>query len=467
MPTLTRKIKLHVVGNNKEEINRVYKFIRDGQYAQYQGLNLLMGQLASKYYECDRQLNNEEFKKIRKGITNSNPLLDNIAFAKGVDTKSLIKKKVDKDFITAIKNGMARGERSVTNYKRTNPLMTNARHLRFKHNYDSYPEFLEHLYADRNVEVYIDWVNKIKFKIVFGAFHKSRELRNVIQNIFEEVYTIQQSSIYINDDREIILNLSLCIPPKTRVLDENICVGVDLGMAVPATCALNNNEYTRKYIGNFDDFIRVRIKMQNQYKRLQKSLKYTQGGHGRKKKLKALEKYKNYESNFVQSYNHKISKEIIDFALKHNAKYINIENLQSLEKKDKNEFVLRNWSYYQLQQYIKYKADLYGIVVRMVNPYHTSQVCSCCHQWHEGDRISQSVFKCSNPGCKSHTIYFDEEHNNEYFNADFNAARNIAMSTDFLEGKVGVEEMKKQHEDYMFKKYGFIYPSEKTDKKSA
>lgn len=65
--TICRKIKLFPVGD-KEEINRVYKFIRDGQYAQYQASNLLMGQLMSEFYKYNRDIDNEEFKVKKKEI---------------------------------------------------------------------------------------------------------------------------------------------------------------------------------------------------------------------------------------------------------------------------------------------------------------------------------------------------------------------------------------------------------------
>lgn len=51
---ITRKIKLLPVGG-EDEVDRVYDFIRNGQYSQYQALNLLMGQLASKYYDCKKR----------------------------------------------------------------------------------------------------------------------------------------------------------------------------------------------------------------------------------------------------------------------------------------------------------------------------------------------------------------------------------------------------------------------------
>jgi transposase len=82
---------------------------------------------------------------------------------------------------------------------------------------------------------------------------------------------------------------------------------------------------------------------------------------------------------------------------------------------------LRNWSYYELQQYITYKADKYGIEVRKITPYHTSQKCSCCgyvdSENRPKDEKGQAYFKCLQCGTE--------------MNADFNAARNISMSTDF------------------------------------
>lgn len=103
---------------------------------------------------------------------------------------------------------------------------------------------------------------------------------------------------------------------------------------------------------------------------------------------------------------------------KSEVKYINIEDLSGFNGSD---FILRNWSYYELQQFITYKAAQYGIEVRKINPYHTSQVFSKCGHWEEGQRIDQTHFICKECG-------------NE-MNADLNAARNIALSTNFVETK--------------------------------
>ena len=429
---ICRKIKLLVMGE-KEEIERVYKFIRNGQYAQYRASNLLMGQLMSEYYKYNCDTKNEDFKKKQKEICkNSNPLFKEIEFATGVDTVSAVTQKVKNDFSTALENGLAKGERSVTNYKRTNPLITRGRDLRFYHEYENYNEFLEKLYS-KELDVYIKWVNKIVFKVVFGNPHRSHELRSVIQNIFEENYFVQGSNIEI-DDKEIILNLSLSIPKQELELDENTVVGVDLGIAIPAVCGLSNNNYIRQSIGSKDKFLKVRTQLQSQRRRLQKSLSSNSGGHGKKKKLKPLERLSDRERNFVKTYNHYVSKNVVDFAVKNKAKYINIEDLKGY---DTNKFILRNWSYYELQQFITYKAKKYGIEVRKINPCYTSQVCSCCGHWEEGQRIDQAHFKCKSCG--------------EELNADFNASRNIAKSTLWCDEKI-TEKHKEEAREY----YGIV-----------
>ena len=109
--TICRKIKLFPAGD-KEEVNRVYKFIKDGQYAQYQASNFLMGQLMSEYYKYNMNIKNEEFKVKRKEICkNSNPLFKDIEFPTGVDTPSAVTQKVKQDFSIALKNGLAKAER--------------------------------------------------------------------------------------------------------------------------------------------------------------------------------------------------------------------------------------------------------------------------------------------------------------------------------------------------------------------
>ena len=433
---ITRKIQIIPVGD-KEEVSRVYVYLREGIKNQNLAMNQYMSALYTAYMldasKDDRKELNELFSRIstsKKGSAYDKT----ITFAKGLNTGASIKKKVKSDFDNAIKKGLAYGKISLPTYRDDNPLLVLVDYVRLRstnphkdnglyHNYENHQEFLNNIYS-KNLDLFIKFANDITFKIILGNPNKSKEIRSVFKKIFEDYYHIKGSSIQINGTK-IILNLSIEAPKQKIELDENVVEGVDIGIAIPAMCALNTSDYIQLSIGSIDDFFRMRTQIKNQRKRLYSNLKYANGGHGRKKKMQATDRFTNYEKNWVRTYNHMVSKRVVDFALKHKAKYINLECLDGFSKKQlRDNFLLANWSYYQLQQYIKYKAEKYGIVVRFVNPYHTSQICSCCGHWEEGQRVKQAEFICKNPECKNY---------GEKVNADFNAARNIAMSTDFID----------------------------------
>lgn len=422
---LTRKIQLFPVGD-KEEIDRVYKYLRDGIFNQNKAMNQYMSALYMATIEDISKDDRKELNQLYTRISTSkkgSAYSEDIEFPKGLPTTASLGQAVRQDFSKACKDGLLYGKISLPTYRKDNPLLVHVDYVRLRstnphidfgiyHNYETHTDFLENLYS-KDLEILIKFANNITFKMILGNPHKSSALRSELQQIFEENYKVCGSSIQI-DGKKIILNMSMDIPKQELELDENTVVGVDLGVAIPAVCGLNNNNYIRQSIGSKDDFLRVRTQLQSQRRRLQKSLKVTSGGHGRGKKMKAMDRLSDRERNFVKTYNHFVSKNVVDFAVKNRAKYINMEDLSGF---DSSEFILRNWSFYELQQFITYKASKYGIEVRKINPYHTSQTCSCCGHWEEGQRIDQSHFKCKACG--------------EELNADFNASRNIAISTDF------------------------------------
>lgn len=439
---LVRKFQIFPVGD-KDEINRVYQYIRDCQYVQNKAYNIL---ISNVYSAIITGKSKEEIKSIYKRGSR-NPKKDNPDYSLynyddfkvpvGLPIIAGVSQAVKNDLKTAQKTGLFKGNSALPNKRRTaslrvDPIFVRLRDINLRnpkiskktgiyHTYPSYNEFLDNLYSKRESDIYIAFANSITFKFVLGNPYKSYQDRNILQHIFEEDYLVKGSSIsFDKTNKKIMLNLSMEIPKAEIELKEDVVVGVDVGLAIPAVCGLNTNSYAREYIGSKDDFLRVRTQIANERKRVQKNLKMIKGGHGRKKKLKALNRFTSKEKNFVQTYNHMVSKRVVDFAVKNHAKYINLENLKGY---DANNFILRNWSYYQLQQYIKYKAEKYGVETRMIDPYHTSQICSCCGHWEEGQRISQSTFICKNPECKNYGVEI---------NADFNASRNIALSTNFV-----------------------------------
>lgn len=285
--------------------------------------------------------------------------------------------------------------------------------------------------------IYLKWFKEILFRLEFGKDASNN--RCIVERLIEsdkqqkkkgEDYIANNSSIKLvknGKNTRIFLLLSIDIPAKKQVLDKDVVLGVDLGIKCPLYLAINKNDNFKMQIGDIEHFHNQRTMFQKRFKSLQK-LMCTQGGHGRKKKLEPLEKLKEKERNWVHTQNHVYSREVIKQALKQNAGTIHMESLKDFGKgkdgyvKDECKYLLRYWSYYELQSMIEYKAKLEGIEVKYIDPAYTSQTCSYCGE--RGERKKQEEFVCTNPQCKRR---------GEKINADFNAARNIAMSKKIVE----------------------------------
>jgi IS605 OrfB family transposase len=357
--TITKKMQLLVDGD-KDEVKRVYDFIRNGQYAQYRAMNRYMGEIASIYYKHNMDFKSDGFQTEYKEIrTNKNEIFQDLEFSTGVDTISQARRTVESDFMASVKNGLAKGERTITNYKREYPLLTYGRSLKFYHDYADDYEMYDNL-DNKDFLIYLGWVNKIRFKVRFGNPYKSHELRTSVARICDGTYKIQGSKITIIG-KKIFLFASVSIPIlEKEMLEDNVC-GVKFGKCVTATCVTNIDK--KKYVecGNADVFLMQRAKMKAMRERTMAQLKYSKGGHGRKKKLKPLERFRKREHNFAKTYNHTISKEIVNFAFDNRCSKIVLEDLSIYENDD--EFVTKNWSYFDLEEIIKYKAKRYGITV--------------------------------------------------------------------------------------------------------
>lgn len=135
------------------------------------------------------------------------------------------------------------------------------------------------------------------------------------------------------------------------------------------------------------------------------------------------------EKRFRADINHQISKQIIDSL--NPGDTIVLENLTGIRnrriKSKKLRSLINNWSFYQLEQFIKYKADAKGIKVIYIDPRFTSQRCDKCGFISRDNRKTQSGFCCKK--CKF------------TLNADLNASRNICT---------------KALESYMFSNGAFI-----------
>lgn len=398
-----RKIKIIIKNDNPALKNQQYKFISNSQHAQYLGLNRCMGYLASGFYLNGMNAESREFKKLLKTINNQGSYFDGIEFGKGIDSKSLIVQRVKKDFNVALKGGLENGERGVNNYKNTFPLMTRGRDLKF-------------IYSENNREVLINWVNNIQFKCIVGRNKSSIDLKHTLHKLVKGEYKVNQSSIYYNNKKELILVLNYDIPELKihKSFEKGRSLGVDLGRVVPIYMSLNDKAYIKKSLGNYDDFIKVNSQFKDRERRLIKQIEESNDGQKVANKIKAMRKLKDKQYNFSKTYNHFLSKSIVNFALKNDCEYINLKGTNS---NNLNKAILSNWSFEDLKEKIEYKAEKEGIKVRIVNIQYDSQRCSRCGNIVRNSKRKNNKFKCDKCGFEC--------------DFDYNTSQNIAKNIKF------------------------------------
>lgn len=186
---------------------------------------------------------------------------------------------------------------------------------------------------------------------------------------------------------------------ETPMITPKVSIGVDLNTT--GHCAVVAVKETGKVYKLGKSAHHIHNKYNNSRRFLQKKGMY-----------KTVKKIKNRESRIVRDINHKVSRFIVNKAIELKGG-LYLEDLKGIQNNKKHRkrfnYALNSWSFYQLREFIEYKALLAGIPVTYEEPAYTSKVCSRCGL--VGERNGKH-FKCSN----GHV-----EH------ADSNAAFNLAF----------------------------------------
>ena len=130
--TIVRKVKLFPMGD-KEEINRVYTYLREGIESQNRAMNQYMSAL---YMEMMQDMSKEDRKELnsfyqRISTSKKGSAYDEtIEFAKGLPMGSSITQKVNADFKNAMKKGLQYGRISLPTYRDKNPLIIHRDYVR-------------------------------------------------------------------------------------------------------------------------------------------------------------------------------------------------------------------------------------------------------------------------------------------------------------------------------------------------
>ncbi|MYZ60337.1 hypothetical protein EH151_10615 [Elizabethkingia anophelis] len=146
---------------------------------------------------------------------------------------------------------------------------------------------------------------------------------------------------------------------EKHLLKPEIIAEASLSLEHPIVVKANN---VRTCIGSKEEFLYRRLAIQASQKRVQDGIAYARSGKGAKRKQKAIYKTENLESRYVSHRLHVYSRKLIDFCIQQQAGTLILKNQEDKIGIAKDqEFVLRNWSYYELQTKIKYKAEKAGI----------------------------------------------------------------------------------------------------------
>lgn len=171
-----------------------------------------------------------------------------------------------------------------------------------------------------------------------------------------------------------IAQISVVIPDVDPV--PGGVMGVDLGLKCPAVCCTDAGKV--KFVGNGRKNKQIRRHYASLRKKLQKAGKRA-----------AVKKLGCKENRVMQDIDHKLAREIVDFAVANGVGTIKLEKLQNIRKQArksrKNNRSLHSWSFYRLASFIEYKAKLAGIIVVYVDPSHTSQRCPICGKLNHAD----------------------------------------------------------------------------------
>jgi len=206
-------------------------------------------------------------------------------------------------------------------------------------------------------------------------------------------YTLKDSFL-VRKKNKYYIHFCIEIPEPEPYFPRTV-IGIDCGLKNPVTLV--------------DLESRSTLFLGKELKRTKGKYFYLRRKLGKEKNLKMIRKIRHKEKNIVNSILHQLSKDIVNLAYENKAA-ISIGYLKHLKKNKGRRFnrKLASFSYFQLCNYLEYKAKEKGVPFLKVSEYNTSKTCSVCGAIGKREK---NWFRC--------------EHCNYEDNADRNAAFNI------------------------------------------
>jgi putative transposase len=254
-----------------------------------------------------------------------------------------------------------------------------------------------------------------KDSVSITTFSHGRKLYKIYnypfaKQFFEVPWKFEASKIvkHKNGDYYFHLTVSRQIPNK-KLEDASTFLGIDLGINYLAVASTTDKKC--KFFAGGE----IKNK-RNIYKNMRARLQ-SKGTLSAKRRLKHLS---GKEQRLMKDVNHCISKAVVKFATEFDVSVIGFEDLTGIRDRTNNKlrkkqkYTHNSWAFYQLQNFIEYKAKSAGIITEYVNPEYTSLTCCRCSHISKNNRYGLK-FRCKACGFELH--------------ADLNGARNIEHRT--------------------------------------
>ena len=430
MTTKCIKLAIDYMKDNKLDKNIFFKELRDIQYKTYLACNRAM----TYYYTHDMQNmiakeNNEVVKKDEEiyGKAFKSYVANKISEILSDDITSYatdcISQFVSNRYKNDKKQGLFKGNVTLSEFKRDIPVMLRERSYKIIETSKGLGVEIQFFGQNKLKEMGMKKGERIKF--LFPKIDNSSKATLI--NIMSKTY--KQGSIqlsYNQRKKKWMATISYTFEnKKEEELKEERILGIDLGITNVATMSVYDNDkeeyvqinWKEKSISG-KELIHYRQKIEARRKELSIGTKWSNDsrcGRGYKNKMINVNKFGDKYNRFKDTYNHKVSRYIVDLAVKYQCATIQMEDLSGFSEQQ-SESLLKNWSYYDLQNKVKYKAEEKGIKVTFINPKYTSKRCNKCGCIHIDNRDcknNQAEFECKVCGHKE--------------NADINASKNIAI----------------------------------------
>ncbi|GAA4906143.1 hypothetical protein [Mucilaginibacter defluvii] len=354
----TRKIQLIINSEDPQEVQRIFTTLYQWQYACFRAANYIF----THYYMQERL---KDFFYLSEGIKLK---LDNVLKDENgmlnTSRQNTVYKVLSQHFkgtlplrvlttlntqlykyFTAEKDYYIKGERPVRNYQRNIPIPFSAGDL-------------VKLHLTEDGKNYSFSLFKQPFRTYLGNGHDKFELLQQVLNgqvkLCASALQLYKKKIYL------LLTTDQAISP-VQTIDPDVVAEASLGIDHPLVLTIQRERFI---IGNREEFLYQRLAIQAAMNRVQQTTGTARGGHGRARKMKALDRFSKAEYDYVQQKLHVYSRRLIDHCVDNGAGTLLLTHQQDKEAAAKEDaFLLRNWSYHSFKEKIMYKAAKAGILV--------------------------------------------------------------------------------------------------------